>query len=378
MGALVSEVVREIECSIPQYQEEIFIGELCEFPKADDLRFLVAHHEFHRDLAVSYTYNGSGRCRRCRTTARRSLGDLQAMTKEMACSHAANANLGVKIAGNSMSEAYDSYEEIMDLAAAFYDAKKGAKMVEDAEKQMKEVEEHEKVTKAEAKVCEELCEMAMDSRTSSKQLEDIVKSAEKSNKKAMDEALKVSVTLHKLRDVKIDFLVEEVKYEAKVKKGKVMNVIEKMASEIEKRIEKLKEAIEKLKSLAKTAKDKGDKEKEKKYNREIQILEEEKTRLEDESKESAKFLMESQKIDEKIEILRVELINPEDEEDWLRMFSGLLSMDIPKKLMYYYNTTTGGCLDVQNVPEAKVECWPVPEIEQTVPLEDCELNFILD
>lgn len=83
-------------------------------------------------------------------------------------------------------------------------------------------------------------------------------------------------------------------------------------------------------------------------------------------------------MDEKIEILRVELTNVSGEDTWLQTFSDILELEIPQKLVKHFNTTAGGCLKESHMPKTKVECWPVDRNEENTPLEECELDFVME
>ena len=101
--------------------------------------------------------------------------------------------------------------------------------------------------------------------------------------------------------------------------------------------------------------------------------------MEIEAKESTKLLETSARMEEKIELLRINVSKANDMESWLSSFAKLLEDEIPFRLMYSYNATTPnspGCLT--KYPEAKVECWSVPQEEERVPLDECELDFEWD
>lgn len=376
MGALISELVREVECSIPEYKEEIFTGEMCEYPEHTPIRnrnLLV--DSTHRRL-TDYTYSGGGRCRRCRTGRRRRLDvrELKAMTREAVCYYADNARVAMHVAEYTLAEANNSYEEVMILAEDFYDASKGSKMVEEAEKKVFEVEKHMLTAQMEYETTQELCDLVLPN--SSADLNKALKEAEKSSKKTMEETVKATESLHKIRDVRVKILTEEVKHEHDEKKDQVKAIVSTMKNGLEKKLEDLKEEIEDAKDKAKNEKDKK---KKREYEDTVDKLEEEKKKLETEYKESEKFLKADSKMDEKIEILRAELSNADGEDDWLKLFSKLLTNEIPGKLLYYYNSTSGGgCLDEKVMPKAKVECWPVDKKYETEPLDACELDFVYD
>lgn len=388
MGALVSEVIRKIECSIPEYKGEVFDSEMCELPQEyhmeDDRRLALSNQEFHRHLGTyTLTYQGGGRCRRCRrrrlqaltqprpSNSLRSLRQLKEATVDAVCSFAATAKLGADIASRSLDSANDNYEEIMDLAAEFYDAKMGAKMVEEAEKELDDCGEHEELAKDEALVTEGWCNEAKEA-TSAKNMEKCLKGAEKTVKKAMEEAKKVAKSNHKIRDMKHKLMKENVEHEAKEKKEKVKNLIEKMKDDIDDRLDEMER---KKKWYERKISRERDDEKKAEYEAQKEALEVVMKRMEQESKDAAKFLEEEAKIDEKVELLQIDLRSADDEDDWLKTFSKLLEEEVPRQLMYYYNSTSGGpgCLD--HYPEAKVECWPVEKRDETKPLDECELDF---
>ena len=220
----------------------------CEFPEetAERLRLLLAGKtrrrmadEFHGRLA-SYTYSGGGTCRRC--SGGRRLRDLKEVSAKTVCSYAESALMGAKIAANTMDEAANSYEEVIDLAAAFYDQKKGQKLVVETEKSVRECEEHGRMAKAEAKLVVDWCEQAK-RETDMKRLEECVKNSEKSYKRAMQETEKVIKSLHQVTDVKVMFMKEEVKQEAKRKGEDVKNIVSMMIADIDKRVEDIKALI---------------------------------------------------------------------------------------------------------------------------------------
>ena len=87
--------------------------------------------------------------------------------------------------------------------------------------------------------------------------------------------------------------------------------------------------------------------------------------------------MESEvKMDEKIELLRVDLAYADDELDWLKKFSEMCKIEIPQKLVKYYNVSGVGCLVENQYPKTDVVCWPVSEEEELTAIEDCELDFV--
>ncbi len=245
-------------------------------------------------------------------------------------------------------------------------------MVEEAEKKTNECAQHQMIARDEALVTEGWCNDAKKQR-SKKGLEKCIKGAEKTVKKAMDEAKKATESLHKVRDVKHKLMRENVKHEAEQKKERVKKLVTTMKDDIDDRLDDMKKDLKWLEK--KISREKNEDQKAK-YERQKETLEADMKRLEEDSKESANFLEEEAKIDEKIELLRVDLTNADDENDWLEIFSKLVEEEAPKQLMYFYNSTTPGgpgCLDEN--PEVKVECWPVEREYETKPLDECELDF---
>ena len=98
IGALVSEVIRQIECSIPEYKDEVFSSELCELPSEyhASRNLVLVDEQVNRELGgKKWTYKGGGRCLRCRKEQRRrSLRELKEVSVDAICSFAATAKLG--------------------------------------------------------------------------------------------------------------------------------------------------------------------------------------------------------------------------------------------------------------------------------------------
>ena len=126
MGALISNLVLEVQCSLLEFKQEIFESELCQTPVLfsskpvvqEGLRFLLAANESHqtqRRLATYY-YSGGGRCRRCRS--RRRLRSLKEVTVEGACGLASEAELGADLAASALEQATFTHDEIVGLAAS--------------------------------------------------------------------------------------------------------------------------------------------------------------------------------------------------------------------------------------------------------------------
>lgn len=201
---------------------------------------------------------------------------------------------------------------------------------------------HEQLSKQEAELAEEWCKLGIQDR-SIKTLKEALKKAEDTGKKSMNEAMKATESLHKvLRDVKVKLMTEEIKYEGKKKEENLKNkVVEKMKDD-------LKDGINDYKKEIKSYKKKKDKEKDtvKKSQMEVElkVMEDDKKKMEEEMKQATKFLEQGAKMDTQIELIRAELINTKDKDDWLNSFSKLLEQEMPKKLVYYYNETGGGCL----------------------------------
>lgn len=244
MGALVSEVIREVECSIPEYQEEIFTGELCEYPEqivANERNLLVADTS-HRGLAdYIYSYRGGGFCRRCRRSRRLQARQLQEMTREAVCHYADNAKIGTHVAETTLDDANNSYEEVMELALNFFDIKKGYEMAKKADKEMIEVGEHVIEAQAEYELSQGFCDSIMPE--SSKDMEKVLNEAKKASQKSLDETIKATEKLHELRGVKVDILTKEVQRAHEKKKEQLEKLVFEMRKDLEEKIEDIEKEI---------------------------------------------------------------------------------------------------------------------------------------
>jgi DNA repair exonuclease SbcCD ATPase subunit len=371
IGSLVSEVIRQIECSIPEYKQEIFTSELCELPNEyqANRKLALIDEPIHRKLSSTFTYTGGGRCARCRKERRRSLRDLNEALVDAVCAFAASANLSAAIATRSMESSNNNYEQVIELASDYWDAKMGLKTVDEAEKEMEECIEHEELAKDESLVTQAWCQEAK-KQTPYKDLENSVKYAEKTSRKAMDEAKKAAKSLYKVRGLKYNLMREEAKKEAKKQKEKTKETIEKMKENLDEQLDEMKDNLDRLKKIISKEKDSK---KKAAYEQQMTILETDMKQIEEESKAAAKLLEEETKLEGKAEILRVKLQAADDEDDWLKKFEKLVEAEAPKQLLHYWNTTTGGCLT--DYPEVKVECWPVERSDETKPLEECNIDF---
>ena len=250
IGALVSELVQEIECSIPEYKNERFDGELCETPNellpssASNRALRALVNESHRQLGTSYVYRGGGRCQRCRNSRR--LRSLKEITVDAACSFAGSAEIAAELALSALDQATASYEEVVDLAGAFYDAKKGEEIKEKAEKELEKCAENEKVARSEAELAKAWCENAK-RETSSKRLDECIKGAEKNSKNALDETKNTRKAFHKVNDMKFEIIQEGVRHENEELQDKLKVLIEKMKNDIEDRIDSLDNVVKDLK-----------------------------------------------------------------------------------------------------------------------------------
>lgn len=139
-----------------------------------------------------------------------------------------------------------------------------------------------------------------------------------------------------------------------------------MEEDVEERIEDIQKDIESLekKLLKEKKKDKRDM-----LEVELKELKAEMDKLKQESKQATKFLQESAKMEKDVKLLRAGLSNPDNEDDWLKMFSKMLENDLPKKLLSSYSEAAGGCLDKNMYSQVRVKCWPVSEFEAW---EECE------
>jgi DNA repair exonuclease SbcCD ATPase subunit len=372
IGSLLSEVIRQIECSIPEYKQEIFTSELCELPKEyqANRKLALVDEQTNRELGSnSYTYKGGGRCARCKKRRRRSLRDLKEVSVDAVCAFAASANLSAAIATRFMEAANINYEQVIELASDYWDAKKGLKTVEDAEKEMEECAEHEELAKDESLVTQAWCDKAK-KQTSYKDLDKSIKYAEKARKNAIEEAEKAAKSMYKIRGLKYKLVQEEAKHEAEEEKDRTKETIEKMKVDMEKQLDVMKDNLDRLKKIISKEKDSK---KKAAYEQQMTILETDMKRMEEESKAATKLLEEEAKLEGKAEVLRVELRAAGDEGDWLKKFGKLVEMEAPMQLLHYWNTTTGGCLT--DYPEVKVECWPVERSDETKPLEECDIDF---
>jgi DNA repair exonuclease SbcCD ATPase subunit len=371
IGSLLSEVIRQIECSIPEYKQEIFTSELCELPieYQTNRKLALVDEPIHRKLSTSFTYKGGGRCARCRKGRRRSLRDLKEVSVDAVCAFAASANLSAAIATRFMEAAKINYERVIELTSDYWDAKKGLKTVEEAEKEMEECTEHEELAKDESLVTQAWCDKAK-KQTSYKDLENSIKYAEKACKNAIEEAEKAAKSMYKIRGLKYKLIEEEAKHEAEEEKDRTKETIKKMKEDMEKQLDEMKDNLDRLKKSISKEKDSK---KKALYEQQMTILETDMKQMEEESKAAAKFLEEEAKLEGKAEVLRVELRAADDEDDWLKKFGKLVETEAPMQLLHYWNTTTGGCLT--DYPDVKLECWPVERSDETKPLEECEINF---
>lgn len=376
MGALISEIVEEIECEVPNYKQELFDGELCEYPEAVEHppgqnRQLVVD-ESHRRLGRTYRYSGGGRFRRCRSTTDRFLKEY--VSVDLVCKLADAAELGMTLSESAMEEATNEFEEIVDLAATFYDQKKANDHMEKAKKELDKCKEKEVKAVAEAKVTREWCKQAERKPSDKKRLEECFKGAEKTYKNAMKETKETRKAFMKVEGMKFKMMKEQSKYESEQEKDKGMDRIEKVKDEMDDQVKALEEQI-KLKKKQK-GKEK-DKNKKTILEAEIKTMENEKKKMKDKNKHTNELLKKKTEIEAKIARLRTDVQIADDDDSLLDDFAKLLEEEIPYRLMKYYNVSTGGCLgDNENLyPEAKVNCWSTGQEQSRVPLEECKLNF---
>lgn len=175
--------------------------------------------------------------------------------------------------------------------------------------------------------------------------------------------------------MKVSILKQEIQYEGKKKQEDVKALVTKMKGDIDERLVDLKKQLAEMKAKIKNENNAN---KKKGLEEDANRMAEEIKLLEDESKASQQFLEQGAKMDTKIELLMVDLANAANIEDWLKKFSDMCELEIPQLLVKYYNTSGVGCLDENQYPDVKVDCWQVSEEEELAAIEECELDFVWD
>ena len=231
--------------------------------------------------------------------------------------------------------------------------------------------EKKEETRVEAELSMGWCEQAK-TATLEKDLQECVKKSEETAKKAMDELKKTREAFYEVKDLKFELIKKALQHEKEQHAESLIAMIEKMKAGIDSQILDIEKAIKNLKEEEKKTQDKD---KKARLAREIERLTDEKKRLELESKESAMYLETTAKMEENIDLLRIDLANANDSIELFDAFSSILEEKIPLHLNTYYKESVGGCLDEFKFVQAIVVCWPVEKFGDIVPLEDCELNF---
>lgn len=377
LGALISEIVQELECDLPSYKQELFDGELCELPSLipSDRRLVAVDDKksLRRRLEeTGFRYKGAGRRRRCSSNTERFL--KEEATVEMVCSMADVSELGADLATATMEHANDSFEQVMELAITFYDEEKGQEHQEKAKKELDSCHETVKFSHSAAELTRKWCDQAKREKGNQELLDECFEKGEKAYKVAIDELADTKKAALKVDDEKFELIKEGIKHAHDEYQDHLKDLLEEMKVGIDDRIDRIDDILKDLKSQKD---DEEDEEKKKEIERQMDSLEEEQKRLADEFKQMEDFLEAQAKVEETIELLRVDVQDADDEDNWLKTFSDLLEEEVPYRLMKYYNVSMGGCLgdDESKYPEAKVTCVSTTREQSKLPFDECELDF---
>lgn len=390
IGKMVQTVIEEIQDCIPEYENEFINAEVCPEPTFVEERRLHLRSLGRRRRAGTYSFAGTGGCKRCRRSSsdrrrldveedtteiyypaqlndfrrlnefkRRVLNDDEDQDEEFVgtleeriCIMGDAAVVDAAVAERAVPAAEKKLQELLTVAEEqettdLIEVEDIEKYIEDAKQKLEEVKEDRESAKARALFLKSACDSANAAVLDKAQFEDwYLWIAGNMTKSVGKDAKHAQGGYYKVKDEKIGLKTDVVKTKFGKRKIEMEEEHDKLAEDLDGEIEDIEDEIKELEREIKAAK--KDKEKQEELEKLEEALVDGIENLKDEYEKLMRMDVEKfdQEYDFAIGTLEVEAANTF--EDYMEAFADLIKPALEERLQ-----TFSACFDGQ--PSVKVE-----------------------